>query len=247
MTRIGIARSKLQRRGTRKAAELRIRVAAEVRQAREDSGLTQRALARHAGVSNATVNGLESGAHDPTTEVLARIATVLGMDLGVRLYPGTGPLVRDHIQAAMIEALISLLHERWRPTPEVPVRRPIRGVIDLVLEDDALRVVACEAYSELRRLEQQIRWSKAKADALGELRGTSVARLLLLRSTVRTRAVVSEYASVVAAAYPAPTEACVAALGQGGPWPGDTLLWCRVEGGLATVLDRPPRGIRVGR
>jgi hypothetical protein len=81
------------------------------------------------------------------------------MDLGVRLYPGTGPLIRDHLQAAMIEALLQILHPRWRPSPEVWVTRPVQGVIDLVLEaevdDDATApLIATEAQSELRRLEQ---------------------------------------------------------------------------------------------
>ena len=63
------------------------------------------------------------------------IAAALGCDLSVRMFPGTGPRIRDRIQVAMSEALLASLHPRWRAQPEVPVYRPVRGVIDLVLTD----------------------------------------------------------------------------------------------------------------
>ena len=167
------AHTRIERLGSRRARDLRQHLSADVRRAREDAGLSQRAVARAAGVSSATLSALELGRHDPSTEVLARVGAALGLDLSVRFYSGTGPLVRDHLQAAMIEALLGTLHERWRPSPEVWVTRPVRGVIDLVLEptnsDEPL--LAVEAQSELRRLEQQLRWSGVKADALAQARG----------------------------------------------------------------------------
>src|SRR5687767_4482596 len=103
----------------------------------------------------------------------------------------------------MIGALLRWLHAIWRPTPEVGVPRPGGGVIDGVLEAPEPPIVACEAQSDLRRLEQQVRWSRAKADALGQARRAEVSRLLLLRNTARTRAVAYEYETVLATAYPA--------------------------------------------
>jgi len=58
---------------------------------------------------------------------------------------------------------------------------------------------------------------------------------------------VAQYADVVAAAYPGRARDAYAALTGEGAWPGDSLLWCLVEHGKATILDRPPRGIMVGR
>ena len=179
--------------------------------------------------------------------MLARVSTALGMSLSVRVYPGTGPQLRDHLQAAMLEALIKLLHERWRPRLEVAVDHPVRGIIDLVLDSEAPPIIACEAHSELRRIEQQLRWADAKASALEGIQGTDTSRLLLLRSTRRTRALVSEYRHVVATAYPARASDCYDSLAHGKPWPGNGLLWCHVDGGSARVLDHPPRGIVVGR
>jgi len=74
-----------------------------------------------------------------------------------------------------------------------------------------------------------------------------VGRLLLLRSTTRTKAVVAQHASLMQAAYPALAADLYAALTSDQPWPGDGLLWCRVEGSHPTILARPPRGLLVAR
>lgn len=170
--------------------------------------------------------------------------------------PDSGPLVRDHISAAMVEALLEIRHQRWRPRLEVAVYRPVRGSIDLVLEDVAdAHVVACEARSDLRRIEQELRWFRAKTDALAAAReaepdgrpNRQVDRLLLLRSTQRTRAIVSQYRDLIEAAYPASAQDAHASLVGDAPWPGDAIIWCRFEAGQATILDRPARGITVGR
>jgi hypothetical protein len=148
----------------------------------------------------------------------------------------------------MIEALIDRLHPRWRPEPEIVISRPVRGVIDLGLTDrSSPTLVAAEAQSELRRLEQQIRWSMEKAEGLAAT-GMVVSRLLILRSTVATREVARTFASTLAAAYPARTADAVRALTTpSAPWPGAGIVWVRLEGGRATLLDLPPRGVALGR
>jgi transcriptional regulator with XRE-family HTH domain len=241
------ARTTIEREGARRALQLRGQIGEDIRRAREDAGLSQRRLAKAAGIGSSTLHDLELARHDPTVETLGRVAAGLGMDLGLRLYPGTGPLVRDHLSAAMIGAFVRELHGGWRPTLESVVQRPVRGFFDVVLERSQPPIVACEAQSDLRRLEQQVRWFRAKSEALSETRQADVSRLLLLRSTARTRAVANEFAPFLATAYPARCEDLAAALRGGAPWPGDGIVWCRVEGDRAIVLDRPPRGIRVGR
>ena len=240
-------------------------IAAEVRRARDDAGISQRRLASVAGVSQGTLSRIETGEVEPTLEVLARIAAALGGEVSMRIYPGTGPIVRDHIQAAMVQALLLALHPRWKRFVEVAVDKPVRGVIDLVIHDPEEPVlVAGEAQSELRRIEQQIRWSRAKADALAEggsseLAGVlasrngheggpslTVSRLLLLRSTRATRRVVATYADILAAAYPAKHADAVAALTGTAPWPGPALVWMDVSKGIGSLRQEPPRGIRLG-
>lgn len=253
MSRTKRPRTGLEIRAAARARDLRRTLAEDLRRGHEDAGLSQRRVAAIAGLSVSTVHAVENVTFDPGTEVLTRLASALGMDLSMRLYPGTGPPIRDRSQAAMLNALIAIVDPRWRATPEVPVSQPVRGVIDLVLDDTyGKEVVACEAQSELRRLEQQVRWSRLKAEALrasraGHGHGPDVGRLLLLRSTRRTRAIVAEHAELMSAAYPAGAAEIHAELTGDASWPGDGILWCRLEQGIASVLAQPPRGIGVGR
>jgi transcriptional regulator with XRE-family HTH domain len=240
-------RTNIERLAARRARRIRLGLGEEIRQAREDAGISLSRLARIAGVSKSHVHAIETGLSEARLETAARVGAALGLELSARFYPGTGPLVRDHIQAAMAEALLNVLHECWRRSLEVPVYQPVRGVIDLMLEADDEPLVACEAQSELRRLEQQLRWSRMKADALAEARGRPVSSLLLLRSTRRTRAVVSEFAETVRAAFPASTSSALESLSGASAWPGGAVLWCTVEQGRARVLAQPPRNVVVGR
>jgi transcriptional regulator with XRE-family HTH domain len=249
-----------QRRGQRRARAIRHDLGAEITALRESSGLSMRALALAAGISPSTERAIEGGTHSPSIEVLARVAQVLGAGLGVRLYAGTGPRIYDHLQAPMLQALLHILHPRWTRRLEVPVYGQARGIIDLVLEDASEpMVVACEAQSQLRRLEQQVRWASMKADALAEAHHPAdgvgaaaagcgaVSRLLLLRSTQATRHVVTEFAELLAVAYPARYVDLLAAITGNAPWPGPGLVWCTVQSEGVRILDRPPRGIRLGR
>jgi transcriptional regulator with XRE-family HTH domain len=173
----------------------------ELRQLREDAGLTRVAVARAAGVADPYLGRIEDGGEHPSNETLTRLGLVLGADLHVRLYPNTGPLIRDRHQAAMLEALLGVLHPRWRAFSEVPVHRPSRGWIDAVLHEPRDRLaVATDLQSELRRLEQLVRWSSAKAaslpswdgwDRLGEQ--PRIDRLLIMRRTRATREVAAAH------------------------------------------------------
>jgi len=185
---------------------------------------------------------------------LIAISTALGADLSLRLYPGTGPRLTDRHQARMVEVLLRSLSDDWRAHVEVPVSRPARGVIDVVLERSAERLlVATEAYSELRRLEQQIRWTADKAASLGSsdlVRSGpdfTASKLLVLRSTAATRQLAREFEATLRAAYPARTADVVAALREGAAWPGPGIVWIRIEGDQVDLLDGPPRGVSFGR
>jgi transcriptional regulator with XRE-family HTH domain len=237
-----------------------------MRQAREDAAISLSRLAREAGVSKGYLHALEGGQEHPSLETLTKLAAALGSRINVRLEPGIGPLIRDHIQAAMVQGLIQALHPRWKRFLEVAVHRPVRGVIDLVLHDpDEPMLIASEAQSELRRLEQQVRWSRAKADALAEGGATELAelfasterneggnvppvsRLLLLRSTRATHEVVATYADLLAAAFPARHADALAALTGTAAWPGPALARMIVAKGIGSLRDAPPRGVRLGR
>jgi transcriptional regulator with XRE-family HTH domain len=223
----------------------------DFRRAREDAGRSQAVIASAAGMSQAHLSRIEAGNAEPSIEAVMAVAAALGCDLSLRLFPNTGPRIRDRLQVAMSEALIELLHPRWMPHPEVPVYRPVRGVIDIVLADSAaLQVVATELHSQLRRIEQQIRWSVQKADALAalpEFGGARVGRLIVVRNSAAIREAIKAAEQTIRAAYPARSADAIASLASDRPWPGNAIIWANGARGRATILDGPPRGIAVGR
>jgi len=207
-----------------------------------------------AGVDHSHYSWIEAGAANASLETLIAISTALGADLSVRLYPGSGPRLTDRHQARMVETLLRSLSSDWRPHVEVPVSRPARGVIDIVLERSKARLlVAVEAYSELRRLEQQIRWSAEKAaslassDLMRDSLECTVSTLLVLRSTASTRQLARQFEATLRVAYPAQSAAVIASLRDGAAWPGPGIAWIRIDGDRVDLLDGPPRGVRLGR
>jgi transcriptional regulator with XRE-family HTH domain len=131
---------------------------ADVHRLRTDAGVSRTQLARVAGIDQSYLARIEKGAADPSADTRARLALALGADLSQRLYPNTGPAIRDRHQARISEALLAIIHPRWQRFAEVAVRQPSRGWIDLAFHDPRQRVlVAAEIQSDLRRLEQLIR------------------------------------------------------------------------------------------
>jgi transcriptional regulator with XRE-family HTH domain len=234
----------------RRRRRVREHVGSQIRELREESGISQKALAAAAGIDQGHLSRIERGLTQPSMDVLVALACGLGADLGIRLFAGAGPRIRDRLQAPMVEALVRQLHPRWRAMPELAVPRA-RGFIDLAIGlRDGTAGVACEAHSELRAIDTIQRRVLEKATALAEVGvvGPNVSPLLLIRSTAAARAIVRTYEATLAASFPAPIERTLAALRTASAlWPGPAILWARLEGGRAQILERPPRGIRLGR
>jgi len=239
----------------RRARDTRCRVGADIRQLREDGGASQRKLAAEADIDHALLSLIERGLREPSITALTAIAAALGADVGVRLYPGAGPRIRDPIQARIIETLVGLLHPRWDRMLEVPVLRPARGFIDLVLVDrPQTHVISTEVQSEFRRIEQLIRWANQKSQSMpsaqfwDQLPGEpKIDRLMVVRSTRTNREIAIRFGETFRIAYPASARAAYRALTTGDePWPGAALLWADVRGDRVRVMDRPPRGVTVG-
>ncbi len=235
-----------QERAARRAAYRAYRtLAADIERACSDAGLTTRELARASGVDSGFLARILACRTRASLDTYARLAGPLGLDLAAHLYPNTGPAIRDRLSAPMLEALLTPLHSRWRPLTEVAVRRPSRGWIDVALIDGRNPlIVAGELQSELRRLEQLIRWHGEKAAALPSWDGWArldaapeISRLLIVRRTRATRAVVADCAGQLRVAYPAhPDDALAALTTSTVPWPGAALVWADVSGGRARLL-----------
>lgn len=250
--------TRIRRDARQRSLELRRATGGDIRRMRLDAGLTCAAVARAAGIDPAYLAHIERGDQEARLEVVAAVGLVLGADLSVRLFPTTGPSIHDRTQAPMVEALLRDLDRRWTPSPEVPVLRPARGVIDLVIDDprDDL-VVAAEFQGQLRRLEQQLRWHREKEQSLpsarlwsfvsSSARDPRTSRLLVLRSTRDTRMLAREFADTLRSAYPARAVDLVSSLRGAAPWPGPGIVWMQVEGRVARLMDGPPRGVALGR
>ena len=225
----------------------------DTRAARE---LSLRAVARAAGVDRSLLAKAEEGEATLTTDAVAAVAAVLGMEPSLRLYQTVGPRLRDHVQARMINAFLAPLDHRWRPRLEVLVWRPVRGVIDLVLVDETdPTTVICESHGELRRAEEQLRWAAEKADSIASATGwpwtaepSRLCRLLLLRDCVALREVIGSAPALFAATYPGASRDAYNALIRGdGRLPDAAILWVDVRGEATRLLSGPPRGVTVGR
>ncbi len=221
----------------------------DISRLREDAGVTVEHLARAASVDPGYLRRIlarterdgdrgDKPVPEPSLETYQRLASALGADLSTRVYPNTGPAIRDRHQARMLELVLRGLHPRWAPFTEVAVRRPSRGWIDVGLHDSAAHLfVAGELESALLRLEQLIRWSAEKATSLPSWEGwghlgeePAISRLLIVRRTRATRAVAQEFGRQLRVAYPAHPDDAIAALEGSAPWPGPAMVWAVLDG-----------------
>ena len=230
----------------RRATRIHRNLSEDLRRFREDSGLSRAALAAAAGVDRGFLCRIEDGAVRPSIDTYALLAVALGLDLHTRLYPNTGPSIRDRHQARILEALLRQLHPRWRAYSEVAVRHPSRGWVDAVLHDpSATTVVATEIQSDLRRLEQLLRWFPEKVASLPSWDGwaqvgavATTSQLLIVRSTRATRTIGRAFERQLAAAYPAHPADAIAALTGTAPWPGAALIWAEIERDRVRFIGR---------
>lgn len=246
----------VRRAADRRMRKMRLTVGEDIRRLRMEAGITLTELSGATSIDRSHLRRIEAGEARASLDVLVAIGVALGADLSLRYFAGSGPRLLDRFQAPMIEGFLRYLSPRWSARLEVPVDTPRRGVVDAGLVDGRARLaVATEFQSEFRRLEQEIRWNAEKADGLVARmsqedggRPWVGSRLLVVRSTVLTRAVAKQYEATLRAAYPARTRDVLDALAtRTAGWPGPGLVWMIVDGGKARVIDGPARGVRVGR
>lgn len=234
-----------RRRGVRRA------VGEEIRRVRLEAGLSMRELGAAVGIDPGHLSRVEAGSRDVSVRTLVAVAAACGHDASIRCFPSSGPRVRDRHQLRMLEAVLREAHPRWEARLEVPVYRPVRGVIDVVLVDrETDDLVAGEGHSALSAVDAQIRWARQKVDSLpsadgwpwtGSATPQRTMRLLVLRDTREMRELVASVPMTFASAYPAREEAVIDALTRTGRrWPGDAILWVRIDGARTHLLHRSP-------
>ncbi|HEX5826970.1 MAG TPA: helix-turn-helix transcriptional regulator [Candidatus Limnocylindrales bacterium] len=241
-----MSQTALERDAARAARKARETLAEDIERQCADAGLSHGALARAAGLNGSTLSRIFAGDLHPSIETYARLAAALGADLATRLYPTTGPAIRDGHSVAILEAVLQDLHRRWHPYPEVRVWRPSRGWIDTLLHEPRDRLaVATEIQSALARIEQVVRWSEEKAVSLPSWDGwptlgedPSISRLLVVRWTRTTREAAAAAERQLRLAYPAHPDDALASLTGTVPWPGPALVWAREDRGRIRLIGR---------
>jgi transcriptional regulator with XRE-family HTH domain len=197
-------------RGRREADETLRRLSSELRIARRSAGLSQRVLARAAGISPAQVSRLERGeVRGASVRVYSVLSAILGLKLTCRAYPNGSPL-RDAAHLRLIRRFAAQLPPGVSLRTEVPVGLPgdLRawdGELDLGKETCKLEAetVIADAQALERRLGRKM---------LDD--GVDVV-ILLVADTRRNRAALDDAGLVLAARFPLSMRRVMAAVRAG--------------------------------
>jgi transcriptional regulator with XRE-family HTH domain len=197
-------------RGTRRGRRFLIEIGQELRERRLQLGLSQGAVAVALGISRAQVSRIERAALPSLSLVTAaRLASLLGLELAVRVFPG-GPPLRDAGHAALLARFKGRVSEGFHWRTEVPL--PIPGdqrAFDGLLTRPGLRI-AVEAEMRLRDLQALQRRLELKK------RDGAVDRLVLLVPDTRSnRDAIRAAGEGFETALPAGTRRVMSALAAG--------------------------------
>ncbi len=197
-------------RGSRVARHLIAVAASEIRAARLSRGLTLKEVGRAVHLSYSQVGRIERGTHaSVSVEQLARIGSVVGLDLGLRMYPGGIPL-RDAAQLALLEQFRGRLSADLTFRTEVPLpgygdQRAWDAVV--LGAGDPIGIEAETRLTDVQAVERRI--------AL-KARDAGISRVVLVIAGTRgNRRVVREAAVLLKASFPIPGREAMDALAAG--------------------------------
>jgi transcriptional regulator with XRE-family HTH domain len=204
------------------------------------SRLTQVQAAVRAGVSQSLWSRLERGLTvSVSLETLASCAAAVGTQLAAFLEAVPGAELPRDIEHLRRQQLVVTIARSggWTARPERPIDPGARRSrsIDVELERATRRQIAVVEIIDL--LTDGGEAMRGLADKVAAVRrdvgtGWSVSGLLILRSSSRNRALVAEFAILLAARFPASSASWLAALRDPSrPMPrGDGLAWSSVDG-----------------
>ena len=214
-------------RGRRLGRERLAEALRDFRNARLERSLTQATIGRALGRSDAWVSWTESGGNTTLAiQDLAAMLACVGLRLSLRAYPDGGGL-RDRAQLELLAAFRQLVGPHWAWATEVPI--PIPG--DLRAWDVGLTASGCRI-----GVDAETRIHDAQAvdrRVMLKLRDSGLDRAIILVAATRTnRDVLRQLNGAIAANFPIPSRAALAALRAG-----------RDPGGNAIVMldTRPSR------
>jgi transcriptional regulator with XRE-family HTH domain len=219
-------------RADRRSSVVRSNVGSELRVARASAGLTLDQVAHAVGISASELSRIERGlAGWVGLATLNRIASIVGIDLWVRTYPGGEPL-RDLAHLRLTQAFTELVGPSLSIRGEVSIgdARDQRAW-DLTLTDPQHRVCGTELETRLVDAQSQMRRiNKKRTDS-------NVDRLLVVLADTRlNRSALRAAAALMATDLSIDDTAAYAALRRGELPPRDALILVR-----SATSDRLPR------
>ena len=213
-------------RGHRLARSDLVRIGRDIRASRTGAGLTCATVGAAAGMSGAHIARIERAeVLGVSVMTLAGIASIVGLDLRVRAYPGPDPL-RDQGQLRLLDRL------RARVDPSVIIRTEVPLPLDGDLRAwDALldlidpvgtgrRGLPCEAETRLADWQAQTRRMQVKLRDAGEPH-----LLLVVADTHANRHAVAAAGGAAREAFPISARAALAALAEGRHPGGSSLIF----------------------
>jgi transcriptional regulator with XRE-family HTH domain len=183
-------------RGRRRSEMLLRRLGDEMRTARMVAGLSQRAVAVHAGWTQSELHRFERGQLQTLSLVrVCQVASVLGFEINATVHP-IGDGLRDRGQQAAIARLSKVVHPSYRQAREVPF--PTLG--DLRSWDMTLRLadflLGVEVETRVRDVQELVRRIRQR-----EIHGGVDAVLIVLAATAHNRAVADELRQTLGPSY----------------------------------------------
>ncbi len=179
-------------------------------------------MARELRLAQSSVWRIENALDDVGVVRLAEIASVLGLQLGVSLYP-IGDAVRDEGQLALGKRLEDLLADVWRVTDETLL--PGQG--ELRAWDKLLRLVPARPRHLVGvDIETRVRDVQAivRRTRLRERDGNVDAILLVLADTAHNRRLRDALVSALGDSYVTPPRLIRGCLRAGRPLPGSAVM-----------------------
>lgn len=204
-------------RGRRQGNDLGTRLIAELRRERVNADLSQRAVARVLGWSQARYWRFERH-NDALLSEIAAVAALLGLDLSAGLHR-TSEAITDRGQVALLNRFRALLAGTIRVIAEALLPNPgDRRSWDLLLRIGR-QVVGVEAETKVRDVQLTVRKIRGR-----ERDGGADEILLVLADTRANRASLDDFMVALGPRFATPPEHLRGALRAGRPLPGSGVL-----------------------
>jgi len=206
-------------RGTRRSKHLLASIGEELRNARLSAGLSQAAVAAASNLSTTQISRVErTHLSSASVDQVARLASVLGLDLSVKFYPAGQPL-RDQAHVELIARF------RGRLGPGLVVRTEVPLLIagdprswDIVVHGGP-KPIGAEAETRLRD------WQAIERRIALKARDSGIDRVILLLSATRAnRAALRAAQASVHEMFPVPARVALHALADGRDPGGSAIL-----------------------